>query len=151
MKLVTIKNKLPANIGRQKNALPKESKPIGLIALVTIMRPHADDDHTPCFLINTIDQPMLNVDPPRVSAFEIPNKLLVRRLKRISFQCLQKAINLILERTCENVLIVFDRLFCKNNVITHFKSFSQSSFTHSSIGVLIPSTMDSVMPGTLAR
>lgn len=114
--------------------------------LVSVMRPHAENFNRFRLFIYFIDKTVLNIDSSGISVRFI-YQLFIGRLKWIAFQYFKQSVYFGFQTACQNFLIIFFRLFCKEDFIFHFKSFFQSSFVHSEIGVLIPSSMDSLMPG----
>lgn len=113
------------------------------------MRPHAKNANRALLLEYFVNKPMLNIDSPRISSFEIAYKLFVWRwiLKRIDSKHLKQLLGFNLQACSGKFFSVLKRVLCENNRPTHHLS----SLALLASGSAIPFLMDSRMPGTDKR
>jgi len=115
-----------------------------------VVRPHPQHLDDAFFFEHLIYEPMLDIDPAGVGAFQITKKLLEGRwlLEGISGKQREKLFGLRAEtRGCKPASILL-RLPGKDNLP---RLHQPGSFSHSSTGVASPSRTDSRMPGTDSR
>jgi len=110
------------------------------------MGPHSKHFHDSLLLQDLIDKPVLNVNSSGVGTGEISNQLFECRrcLKRIFPYQVQQSLSFGLEIALGELFRIFYSLLGIGKLPRH----QSSSVSKSSIGVSIPSRMDSRMPGT---
>ena len=117
--------------------------------ILFVMRPHAEDLDDPLLLQDLVDQPVLDIDPSRISTAQIAYQLLKRRrrLQRIFSQQIEEFLYPGTQTRSGD----FPGILLRLASVDQFPTHQSSSPAHSSTGVFIPSMMDSRIPGMESR
>ncbi len=114
-----------------------------------VMRPHSNDLYGVDVIQDLVDQPMLDIDPPRAGASEVSYQFLVCRRGSIGVfsENLEQSFRLGLKAGLGELPCIFLGLLGKHQSPAHHSS----SASHCSTGVSSPLRMDSRIPGRDAR
>lgn len=122
---------------------------VGNQCVLFVMRPHPKNLNGLDVFEDLIDETMLDVDAPGVCSGQVADELFVgrRRAVRVLFKNREEDLRLRLQTGGGKVLCIFLGLLRVDELPTH----QSRSSSHSSTGVLMPSRMDSLIPGTETR
>ena len=114
-----------------------------------IMCPHPDNFHGLDFIQNLINQSMLDIDSSGTCTVQVAQKFFVgwRIFVGIFFEDFEQTLGLGLKSGVCDLLCILLGLLGRNQSPVHHSSSS----SHSSIGLLMPSWMDSRIPGIEVR
>src|ERR1035437_4426302 len=114
-----------------------------------IVRPHSEHLHGLGIVEVLVEKAVLNADAPRIRAGQVAHELLEGRRRLVGVLCedREQGLSLCLQAGCGKLLSVLLGLLRVDEPPAHQRSSPSSS----SIGVAMPSMMDSRMPGIDTR